>query len=283
MNIYEIEKQNLSRRSFAFKNVSEFLGKNFQNQMFIFDGILLNICVSGIAKIRIDYKKYQIEANSMVVILPKHIFSICDCSKDLDIRMVLVSSDFMCNLPITPDFNLLKKMTIFPYVKLNERILDDLQKIHLLINRYNSDDKLAYQIQNSLIQSMILIATSSFGELPLNIDRTFTRQEALVRKFFDLLIDSCETKRSVIYYAEKLHVSPKHLSTIVKTVSNHSVQNWINEVILISAKRYIMTTNLTIYQIADKLNFQTASTFVRFFRMHVGYSPLDYKKINQAL
>lgn len=283
MNIYEIEKQNLSGRSFAFKTISEFLGKNFQNQMFVFDGLLLNICVNGTAKMTIDYNKYQIEANSMIVILPKHIFSISDCSKCLDIRMILVSSDFMCNLPITPDFDLLKNMAIFPCVKLDENMLDDLQKIHLLINRYNSDDKITNQIQNSLIQSMILITASSFGKLPLNINYTFTRQETLVKNFFDLLIDTCETKRSVTYYAEKLHVSPKYLSTVVKTVSNRSVQDWINEVILISAKRYIMTTDLTIYQIADKLHFQTASTFVRFFRMHVGCSPLDYKKLNQAL
>lgn len=284
MNIYEIEKQNLiSDRSFAFKTISEFLGKNFQNQMFVFDGFLLNICVNGTAKITIDYKKYQIEANSMVVILPKHIFSISDCSKDLDIRMILVSSDFMCSLPITPDFKLLKKMSIFPCVKLDESMLDDLQKIHFLINRYSSDDKLTYQIQNTLIQSMILITASSFGKPPLNIDHTFNRQETLVRKFFDLLIDTCEAKRSVTYYAEKLRVTPKYLSTVVKTVSNRPVQNWINEAILISAKRYIMTTDLTIYQIADKLHFQTSSTFIRFFRMHVGCSPLDYKRMNQAL
>lgn len=283
MNIYEIEKQNLSGRNFAFKTISELLGKNFQNQMFVFDGLLLNICVNGTADITIDYKKYQIDANNMVVILPKHIYSISNCSKDLDIRMILVSSDFMCNIPITPDFNLLKKMAIFPCVKLDESMLDDLQKIHFLINKYSSDDKLAYQIQNTLIQSMILITASSFGKLPLNIDRSLTRQETLVRKFFDLLIDTCETKRSVTYYAEKLRVSPKYLSTAVKNISNHPVQNWINEAILISAKRYIMTTDLTIYQIADKLHFQTASTFVRFFRMHVGCSPLYYKRMNQAM
>ena len=283
MNIYEIEKQNLNKKSFAFKTISEFLGNSFEEQMFVFDGLLLNICINGTAIINIDYKKYSIDVNSMVVILPKHIFSICDCSKDLDLKMILVSSDFMCHLPISPDFDLLKKIAICPCVKLDERMLDDLQKIYFLINRYNSEDKLANQIQHTLIQSMILMTASSFGSLPINLNQTFSHQETLVRKFFDLLIDSCEAKRSVSYYAEKLHVSPKYLSTVVKNISNHSVQSWINEVVLITAKRYIMTTDHTIYQIADKLHFQTASSFVRFFRMHVGCSPLDYKRMNQAL
>lgn len=286
MNIYEIEKQNLGGRSFTFKTISEFLGKNFQDQIFVFDGLLLNICINGTAKITIDYKKYLIDANSLIIILPKHIYTICECSKDLDIRMVLVSSDFICHLPITPDFDLLKKMAIQPCVKLNKGKLEDLQKIHSLIDKYNSDDKLTKQIQDTLIHSMILITASSFGNLPSKPNQTFSRQETLVRQFFNLLTDSdsCEVKRrSVSYYAEKLNVSPKYLSTVIKNVSNHPVQNWINEVILISAKRYIMTTDLTIYQIADKLHFQTASSFVRFFKIHVGYSPLEYKKINQSL
>lgn len=284
MNIYEIGKLNLSGRNFAFKTISEFLGKNFQDHLFVFDGFLFYICINGTAKITIDYKEYSIDANSMVVVLPKHLCKISGCSSDLDIRMVLVSSDFLCHLPITPDFDLLKKMVVQPCVKLDERKLEDLQKIHSLINRYGPADKFAGQIQDTLIYSMILMIASSFGNLPSDPPRTFTRQETLVKKFFDLLIDSCETKRSVSYYADKLCVTPKYLTTVVKSISNHPVQNWINEAVLISAKRYIMTTDLTIHQIADKLHFLTASSFVRFFRVHVGCSPLDYRKrMNQDL
>ena len=284
MNIYEIEKLNLKERNFAFKTISEFLGKNFQGQLFVFDGLLLSICIHGTAKITIDYKEYLIGTNSMVVILPKHIYAISDCSCDLDIRMIVVSSDFLYHLPITPDFDLLKRMAIQPCTKLDQGKLEDLQKIHSIINRYDSDDKLARQIQNALIHSMILLAASSFGTLPLNPDRTFSRQETLVRKFFDLLIESCENKKSVSYYADKLCVTPKYLTTVIKSVSNQPAQNWINEAVLISAKRYIMTTDLTIHQIADKLHFMTASSFVRFFRTHAGCTPLDYRKrMNQEL
>lgn len=283
MNIYEIEKQNLSGKNFAFKTLSAGLGDSYQDQRFIFDGLLLIICTNGTAKIIIDYKNYRIDAKSLIVILPKHICSICDCSNDLEVKMILVSSDFMCHLPITPDFNLLKRIAIRPYAKLDDGKLDDLLKIGSLINKYDSDDKLDGKIQNTLIYSMILMAASSFGDVPSKPDRAISRQETLVRKFFDLLIDSCETERSVSYYAGKLCVSPKYLSSVVKSVSNHSAQNWINEAVLISAKRHIMTTDMTVYQIADKLHFQTASSFVRFFRMHMGCTPLDYKRMNHAL
>lgn len=278
MNIYEIEKLHLSGRNFAFKTISEFLGKNFQDQLYVFDGILFNICIKGSAKITIDYKEYMIGTNSMVVILPKHIYSIGDCSADLDMRLISVSADFLCHQPITPDFDLLKNIAIQPCVKLDAMKLDDLQKIHSIINRYDSDDQLAQQIQNTLFHSMILIIASSFGNRQMNSKHTFSRKESLVKRFFELLIDFCETQRNVSYYADKLCVTPKYLTTVIKSVSNHPAQSWINEAVLISAKRYIMTTDMAIYQIADKLHFQTTSSFVRFFRTHVGCSPLDYRK-----
>lgn len=284
MNIYEIEKLHLKGKNFAFKTISEFAGNDFQDRLFVFDGLLFNICIRGEATITIDYEAYPIAANDMVAILPKHICKISGCTDDLDIRQILVSADFLCHLPLTPDFDLLKRMAVCPRVRLDEEKMDDLQKIHSLINRYGSDDRLSVQIQDTLVHSMILMTASLFGNLPPDADRFFSRQEVLVRKFFDMLMDSCETERSVSYYADRLCVTPKYLTTAVKSVSNLPARSWINEAVLIRAKRYIMTTGLTINQIADMLHFHTSSSFVRFFRIHTGYSPLDYRKrMNQDM
>ena len=210
--------------------------------------------------------------------MPKHIFSIWECSSDLDIRVIFIALDFMYHLPITPDFDLFKSIDIFPCVNLDRGQLEDMLKIHSVIERYNSDSKLSKQIQDTLILSIILMTASFFGNLPSDINNVYSRQESLTRSFFDLLLKSYGTERNVSFYADKLCIPPKYVTTVVKSVTHHSVQNWINEVILIEAKRYIRTTELTIQQISEKLNFPTASSFVRFFRMHTGYTPLYYRK-----
>lgn len=64
----------------------------------------------------------------------------------------------------------------------------------------------------------------------------------------------------------------------IKSVTGYSIQKWINEVIIIEAKRYIKTTTYTIQQISEELNFHTSSLFVRFFKQHTGYTPLEYRK-----
>lgn len=271
-------------RSCAVEHLADLAERGFHGEPFVFDGLIFILCLKGLAKITIDYKEYCLDANGAVVVLPKHICSIGHCSDDLDVRVVSVSADFMCHVPVTPDFNLLKKIAVHPYVKLEDGSLDDILKIHSMIGRYGSEDRTSSQIRDALIYSMLLMAASSFGDAALRQEHAFTRQETLVRQFFDLLIDSCEVKRSVSYFADKLCVTPKYLGAAVKSVSNYSAQSWINEAIVISAKRYIMTTDMTVHQISDKLDFRTASSFVRFFRMHVGCSPLDYRKrMNQEL
>lgn len=278
MNTYEIDKQDFNGKDFDLRDIAEFLGEGFQNQSFIFEGFVFNICISGSAKIKINYQEYEITANSLFVIFPKHIFSIRECSPDLDIKIVFISLDFLYHLPITPDWNLFKGIDMYPCVKLDEGQLNDMLKIYSVTQHYRLAGKLSHQIQTTLTLSIILMITSCFENLQPNPINTYSRQENLTRSFFTLLLKFYGTERSVSFYANKLCITPKYLTMVVKSVTNHSVQNWINEVVLIEAKRLIRTTELTIQQISEKLHFSTASSFVRFFRMHTGYTPLDYRK-----
>lgn len=278
MDIYEITKSDLCNRNFTFRDETEFLGKNYQNQPFIFDGLLFNVCIRGTAKIKINYKEYQIKANDMFIILPKHICSIYECSPEFEVRIILVSLDFVCSLPIRPDFDLFKSVDLHPCIQLDNSQLDDMLKIHSVITHYNGNSELSIQIQDTLIHSIFLLTIYSFGRIKLNPESAYSRQEAITRNFFNLLVSSCGIERRVSFYADKLCITPKYLTTVVKSVTKYSAQTWINEVVLIEARRYLRTTDLTVHQISDKLNFLTASSFIRFFRIHAGCTPFDYRR-----
>jgi AraC-like DNA-binding protein len=281
MNIYEITKRDLRDRNFAFKDETEFLGKDFENQYFIFDGLLFYICISGTAKIKINYKEYQVTADDMFIIPPKHICSIYGCSPGFKVRLILISLDFLCSMPVTPNFDLFQKADMHPHIHLDSVQLDNMLKLHSVITHYDSDNELSRQIQDTLIHAAILMTVSMFGQPDSGQDRAYSRQEIITRSFFKLLIKSEGMERKVSSYADKLCITPKYLTTAVKSVTNHPVQSWINEVALVEARRYLRTTDLTIQQISDRLRFQTASSFVRFFRTHTGQTPLDYRKTNE--
>lgn len=92
------------------------------------------------------------------------------------------------------------------------------------------------------------------------------------------MLQNYESQRRVSFYADKLCVTPKNLAKVVKGVTGHSVQEWINEVVVIEAKRCLKTSDMSVFQISERLHFMTPSSFVRFFRQHTGFTPLEYRK-----
>ena len=76
------------------------------------------------------------------------------------------------------------------------------------------------------------------------------------------MLQNYESQRRVSFYADKLCVTPKNLAKVVKGVTGHSVQEWINEVVVIEAKRCLKTSDMSVFQISERLHFTTPSSFV---------------------
>lgn len=118
----------------------------------------------------------------------------------------------------------------------------------------------------------VLYSTSAYETPP-----AISRQELLTAEFFKLMLADYKKERSVAYYADKLCLTPKYLSMTVKKVTGHPISEWINEVVVIEAKRMLKTTDLTALQISEELNFPNPSFFVRFFKQYIGMTPMEYK------
>ena len=85
-------------------------------------------------------------------------------------------------------------------------------------------------------------------------------------------------ERSVIFYADQLFLTPKHLSRVIKEVSGRSAGEWIDEQVILEAKARLKTSSLTVQEISDQLGFPNQSFFGKYFKRHVGMSPSDYRK-----
>ena len=84
-------------------------------------------------------------------------------------------------------------------------------------------------------------------------------------------------ERSVRFYAEKLCLSPKYLTQIVKSVSGCTVQQLVFKAITKRAIFLIMNTDKSIKEISDSLSFPNPSAFGTFFKKQVGMSPVNYR------
>lgn len=99
----------------------------------------------------------------------------------------------------------------------------------------------------------------------------------ILSQFKALLSEHFIGERQVSFYAEKMHLTPKYFSTIIREASGKTAGAWINEMLVLESKVRLQNKNQSIAQIAYDLNFSDPSHFGKFFKKHVGVSPLEYR------
>jgi AraC-like DNA-binding protein len=104
-----------------------------------------------------------------------------------------------------------------------------------------------------------------------------TRQRQMLEQFMKLAINDHAREHLVGYYADKMCVTPKYLSKIVKETSGRSVPDWLSELLILDAKNMLRHTDMTIKEISARLYFPSQSFFFRFFKNHTGQTPTQYR------
>ena len=105
-----------------------------------------------------------------------------------------------------------------------------------------------------------------------------SRKEYIFERFYESLIPSYQSERSVKFYADQLCLTPKHLSGVVKEISGKTVGEWIDELVILEAKALLNSSSMNIQEIADRLNFANQSFFGKYFKHYTGMSPKEYRK-----
>ena len=105
-----------------------------------------------------------------------------------------------------------------------------------------------------------------------------TRTQDVFMQFKRLVHKYCFSERSIPFYASQLHVTPHHLSAIIRKASGQSVMYWVNRATIQEAKLLLKTNNAMGYEIADQLHFSSASAFSKFFKRETGMTPKMYQE-----
>lgn len=97
-------------------------------------------------------------------------------------------------------------------------------------------------------------------------------------KFQNLVEKKYKDSKKVKYYADKLGFSTKKLNTIINFVTGKNAKLFIDDVVIIKAKRDLLHSNLSIKEIAYKLGFKDPANFYKYYRKHTGFTPETYRK-----
>lgn len=110
------------------------------------------------------------------------------------------------------------------------------------------------------------------------LDETATRAMKLANQFKYLVEKNFINIREVQQYASMLHITPKHLSDVVKEAMGKPPREVIQDMLLLEAKVLLGSTDKTVTEIAHQLCFEDQSHFSRFIKTQTGCTPVQLRK-----
>lgn len=84
--------------------------------------------------------------------------------------------------------------------------------------------------------------------------------------------------RMVQFYAEKLNYSTKKLNRMSKDVVQRTAKDYINDLLIMEIKRFLMNTNLSIKEISFKVGFEEPTNFIKYFKKYTNKTPSQFRK-----
>ncbi|MEX0287617.1 MAG: helix-turn-helix domain-containing protein [Flavobacteriaceae bacterium] len=97
-------------------------------------------------------------------------------------------------------------------------------------------------------------------------------------KFKSLLETHFRESRNADFYAKKMHITYKHLNSICKDVADVTAKKFIDEFMILEAKRQLINSNIKSTELAFSLGFEEPTNFVKYFKKYTGFTPNTFKK-----
>lgn len=104
-----------------------------------------------------------------------------------------------------------------------------------------------------------------------------TRAVDITNRFKHLVEKNFIEQRQVGWYAGELHITPKHLGDVVKSVIGRTPRQVIADMLMLEAKVLPGSTDLTISQVAQQLHFDDQAHFAHFIKQRSGFSPTELR------
>lgn len=254
-----------------------------------FPGIAMLLILDGELRVEINSELHHVTPNSVLGIMPGSLVRILHSKQGPlsgEAYVLYLAPDFLpdininygvLGMPASPDKH-------SPVARFDNDQIDLLKhyfRLLLEITRRKVSPRLDRNIAASIISALIYQINQL---LLINMEhrqrdqKDGTRPSGYVHEFMHLVQLHYMRERSVQFYADKLHISPKYLSLLVRKATGRSASRWIDERVVMEARNLLRFSDKNVQQVAYMLNFTNQSTFGKYFKHLTGMSPTEYQK-----
>lgn len=244
------------------------------------DAVVCIICMQGIIRGSLNLKKFASEAPCIFISVSGQILQHDNFSENFRGSAIILLKGFWDGFTLdnSLSFALSSSIRDNPTIRLNAEELNSMTEyFHLLQKTIRKTEN---QNRPEAVKYLTLAFFHGFGyqfhQIPDDTNKS--KQDKLVEKFLTLVKENYKKHRDVEFYADKLCLTPKYLSKVVKKNSNKTAADWIEDHVILEAKALLKSTDKTIYKLSEELNFPTQSFFGKYFKRRTGLSPREYRK-----
>lgn len=241
------------------------------------------VCISGTAVIQVFDTQFSIVPKMIVTLLPWQLVSVKEVSGDFRMTFFKLSPDMftdtlssLCRL--RPSFFFYMSRHI-AYEPLEGNIRRFLNYCDLL------EYRMKYAPENCRRESIMQLLRVYYWDVytvyindPAKTTTRYTRKEEIACKFACMIVEEHSPGKDVRYYAERLDISPKYLTTLIKKLSGHSAHDWIVHYTILQIKSLLREPSIDLKTIASRVNFPDQPTLCRFFRRYTGMTASGYRE-----
>lgn len=244
------------------------------NDILLQGGFVIILCKGNGGRVVINGKEYRVEGNNIIVLSENQIVNYIEPILLTENNVIAVVPDYILRLPSPVDTNFFSYSRYVSVITLSDEKFDDLLGYYRFIHKeMHEESRYRREIVGAIFTALILEILAEYERLYNLQPDVEIKDESLSDRFFRLLARHFREEHTVQYYADRLHLTPKYLSTAIKRITGRPILDWIHEALTLEAGMLLRTTDLTVQEVADRLSFSSASAFVQFFKKHTGTTP----------
>lgn len=241
-------------------------------------------CRKGLVQLEIGGKEQvRVQAGKLLLVPNRKLLQPMMVSTDVDVAILLIS-DRVLKQVLGPQMDIWNRAMYLKeiYVIDGQRWTDALNSYSRGVFR-GEEFQLFNEILLAFLRVLLLIICEELLQaerIHILNDVSTDRDKKLFQQFLSILSHEQQKRKQVNYYAEKLCITPKYLSTVCRKVSGKSPIRWITDGVMEDCYELLRSTNLTVKEISNKLGFPNSSFFGQYFREHAGTTPIEYRTKN---
>lgn len=252
------------------------------------DGVMMLYCIKGHVRMSVNLNEYDISDNHLIITTPGNILKVSDVPEqdlsELSYVVVAMSQSFASELHIDMKHLISEGLALMdnPVIELTEeaeKLMGQYLSLmaEVLKMKVSSRDDALRALVSSMMCIIAGIWQEKFDEARKNTMTTSTRSRMIFENFIRLVSEYHTKYRNVGFYADKLCLTPKYLSKLIKTASGKSAPEWIDSYVILESKNLLKHSDITIKEIVYRLNFPNQSVFYKFFKARTGMTPSEYR------